>query len=100
MLFNTPQYFVFLAIVLLAYYALERRAQNILLLTASYFFYGSWDYRFLSLLLLSTVIDYTAGLAIHSAAERGDRARMRLALVLSVGSQLAILGFFKYFNFF
>jgi alginate O-acetyltransferase complex protein AlgI len=100
MLFNTPQYFVFFAIVLVVYYALALRAQNVFLLAASYFFYGSWDYRFLSLLLLSTVIDYTAGLAIHAAAQRGDRRRMRLALVLSVGSQLAILGFFKYFNFF
>jgi D-alanyl-lipoteichoic acid acyltransferase DltB (MBOAT superfamily) len=100
MLFNTPQYFVFFAIVLVVYYALTLRAQNAFLLAASYFFYGSWDYRFLSLLFLSTVIDYTAGLAIHAAALRGDRRRMRAALVLSVGSQLAILGFFKYFNFF
>ena len=100
MLFNTPQYFVFFAIVLVVYYALARRAQNVFLLAASYFFYGSWDYRFLSLLFLSTAIDYTAGLAIHAASQRGDRRRMRVALVLSVGSQLAILGFFKYFNFF
>ena len=100
MLFNTPQYLVFFVTVLLVYFALPFRAQNVWLLAASYFFYGTWDYRFLSLLLLSTVIDYSAGLAIHAARQRNDRFRMKRALILSVGSQLAILGYFKYFNFF
>ena len=76
------------------------RWQNVLLLALSYVFYGSWDYRFLSLLLLSTAIDYVAGLRIYAARLRGDARAMKVALVLSVGSQLAILGFFKYFNFF
>jgi alginate O-acetyltransferase complex protein AlgI len=99
-LFNTPQYALFFAAVLVVYYRLPFRRQNVWLLAASYFFYGSWDYRFLSLLLLSTVIDYCAGLVIHAARERGDTPAMTRALTLSVGSQLAILGFFKYFNFF
>ena len=50
MLFDTPVYFFFLAIVLLAYWQLKWRKQNILLLAASYFFYGWWDWRFLSLI--------------------------------------------------
>jgi D-alanyl-lipoteichoic acid acyltransferase DltB (MBOAT superfamily) len=100
MLFNTPEYFVFLGLTLIAYYLLPFRKQNALLLGLSYVFYGSWDWRFLSLLLLSTIIDFTAGLVIHNARLRGDRPRQKAALLLSVGSQLAILGFFKYFNFF
>jgi D-alanyl-lipoteichoic acid acyltransferase DltB (MBOAT superfamily) len=100
MLFNTPQYFVFLGLTLVAYYLLPFRKQNALLLVLSYVFYGSWDWRFLSLLLLSTIIDYTAGLLIHTARLRGDSRQQKAALVLSLGSQLAILGFFKYFNFF
>ena len=100
MLFNTLDYFFFFSTVLLVYYLLPYRAQNVWLLGASYFFYGSWDWRFLSLLLLSTVIDYSAGLAIQAARERDDRRSMKLALTVSVGGQLAILGFFKYFNFF
>jgi alginate O-acetyltransferase complex protein AlgI len=99
-LFNTPEFFFFFSVVLLTYYWLPFRAQNVWLLAASYVFYASWDYRFLSLLLLSTVIDFGAGLAIDAARQRGDPRRMRLALVASVGSQLVILGFFKYFNFF
>ena len=100
MLFNTPEYLVFFAVVLAAYYSLRHRAQNVLLLAASYFFYANWDWRFLGLLLLSTLIDYRAGLAIQRARERGRPRTMKRVLALSVGSQLAILGFFKYFNFF
>jgi len=100
MLFNTVEYAVFFAIVLVAYFSLRHRAQNLFLLGASYFFYAHWDWRFLSLLLLSTVIDFAAGLAIQRARERALPRRMTTVLTLSVGSQLAILGFFKYFNFF
>jgi D-alanyl-lipoteichoic acid acyltransferase DltB (MBOAT superfamily) len=100
MLFNTPEYFVFFATVLLVYFALPFRAQNRWLLATSYLFYASWDWRFLSLLLLSTVIDYTAGLAIQRARERAQPRVMRAALIVSLSAQLGILGFFKYFNFF
>ena len=100
MLFNTPEYAIFFSIVLLIYFVLPFRKQNVWLLAASYFFYGSWDWRFLSLLLLSTVIDFSAGLLIQAARERDDRRGMKRALVLSVGGQLLILGIFKYFNFF
>src|SRR6185295_15177871 len=100
MLFNTPQYFVFLAATLVAYYSLPFRRQNVLLLVLSYIFYGTWDWRFLGLLWVSTVIDYAAGLSIDAARQRHRPRAMRTALALSVGSQLAILGFFKYYNFF
>jgi D-alanyl-lipoteichoic acid acyltransferase DltB (MBOAT superfamily) len=97
MLFNSAIFFLFLAIVLPVYYALSRRAQNLWLLVASYVFYGYWDWRFLSLLAISTVVDYVCGLKIESAPETRVRKRF---LLLSVAANLGILGFFKYFNFF
>ena len=100
MLFNTAEFFIFFSAVLLIYRVLPHRGQNWMLLAASYAFYGRWEWRFLSLLWLSTVIDYVAGLAIQSARERGNHRAMKVALTLSVGGQLVILGFFKYFNFF
>jgi alginate O-acetyltransferase complex protein AlgI len=99
-LFNTATFFIFFAAVLMLYRALPHRGQNWLLLGASYVFYGWWEWRFLSLLWLSTIIDYVAGLAIQAARERDNRRAMKAALMISVGGQLAILGFFKYFNFF
>lgn len=77
------------------YYALKPRAQNVWLVATSYFFYGWWDWRFLFLLWISTLIDYACGLAIarHSL-------RKRIWLILSIAANLGILGFFKYFNFF
>jgi D-alanyl-lipoteichoic acid acyltransferase DltB (MBOAT superfamily) len=63
MLFNSLAFFVFLAIVYSLYRLLPHRGQNRWLLLASYFFYGAWDWRFLGLILLSTVIDYGVGLA-------------------------------------
>jgi alginate O-acetyltransferase complex protein AlgI len=97
MLFNTWEFALFLPLVLAAYYALSHRAQNILLLGASYLFYGWWDWRFLALLAFSTVVDYLLGLQIDRAED--DRRRRRL-LVLSCATNLTVLGFFKYFNFF
>ncbi len=97
MLFNTPEYFLFLLIVLILYYGLTRPWQNRMLLVASYFFYGVWDYRFLGLILLSTVVDFFAGRAIFRSR---SPARRRLFLLTSLGVNLGVLGFFKYFNFF
>lgn len=73
------------------------RAQNWLLLIASYGFYGYWDVRFLLLLLVSTGVDYIAGLRIDRAT--GERSR-NIWLALSLTVNLSVLGFFKYFNFF
>ncbi len=97
MLFNSYEFAVFFAIVLALYWSMPDRWRIPFLLGASYFFYGSWDYRFLSLLMLSTVIDYTAGLLIERS---DDPRRRRLYLLCSLGSNLGILGFFKYCNFF
>lgn len=97
MVFNSVTYFIFLGVVLGTYYVLRRKQQNILLLLASYTFYGWWDYRFLSLLAISTVVDYTIGRLLENQA---DPFRRRLALFASLATNLGILGFFKYFNFF
>jgi alginate O-acetyltransferase complex protein AlgI len=73
------------------------RAQNVLLLVASYYFYAAWDYRFLGLLAASTLVDYTCGRILGASA---DGARRRAIMWSSIGFNLALLGFFKYFNFF
>jgi len=97
MTFNSYEFAVFLPLVLLAYRRLSHRGQNRLLLIASYLFYGAWDYRFLGLLALTTVIDHVAAHRLH--ALEAERARRRW-LVVSIASNLAILGCFKYFDFF
>ncbi len=97
MLFNSYAFAAFLPIVLVVYYALPHRRQNLWLLGASYLFYGCWDYRFLGLILLSTLVDFAAGLGIEKTAAPGARKRW---LALSICVNLGILGFFKYFDFF
>lgn len=98
MIFNSLVFWVFFAAVYGLYRALPHRGQNVLLLVSSYFFYGWWDWRFLSLIFISTVVDYWAGLAMERAGE--NERRRRIALWVSVATNLGILGFFKYFNFF
>jgi D-alanyl-lipoteichoic acid acyltransferase DltB (MBOAT superfamily) len=99
-LFNSSDYVLFLPLVLLAYLLLRRaglRAQNSLLLLASYTFYGWWDWRFLGLLFGTTLNDYLVGIGL----ERTQNPRRRHALILlSIGVNLGVLGFFKYYNFF
>jgi D-alanyl-lipoteichoic acid acyltransferase DltB (MBOAT superfamily) len=97
MLFDTPIYFLFLTVVVIVYWKLEWRRQNVLLLAASYFFYGWWDWRFLGLIALSTTVDYYCA---RSIAASENRARRRWLLTLAVAVNLSFLGFFKYFNFF
>jgi D-alanyl-lipoteichoic acid acyltransferase DltB (MBOAT superfamily) len=98
MIFNSLVFWVFFAAVYGLYRALPHRGQNVLLLVSSYFFYGWWDWRFLSLIFISTVVDYWAGLAMERAGE--NERRRRIALWVSVATNLGILAFFKYFNFF
>src|SRR5258708_39387989 len=95
MLFNTAQFFLFLAVVLAAFYTAPRGARKYILLAASYFFYASWNLKFIALLLTLTAIDYTAGIWL----ERVDPARKKMVLILSVAANLGFLGFFKYYNF-
>jgi len=97
MLFDTPIFFVFLCAVTLCYWCLGFRAQNKFLLFASYIFYGWWDWRFLCLMIGSTVIDYLIAIKI---ADTEDRRVKRSLLILSLVINFSILGFFKYFNFF
>ncbi|MCP4798928.1 MAG: MBOAT family protein [bacterium] len=86
-----------MAVVLMIYYRLNHKHQNLFLLLASYFFYGSWDWRFTFLLLISTVVDFFVGRSLHVATEVNRR---KMLLTISVCVNLGILGFFKYFNFF
>ncbi len=84
MLFNSINFFIFLTAVYLVYRLLPHRPQNILLLIASYFFYSCWDIRFLLLIVLSTVVDFTCGRIIHNGVmRRRERAIASLWAVLS-----------------
>ncbi|MBL8778778.1 MAG: MBOAT family protein [Acidimicrobiales bacterium] len=97
MVFNSLQYALFLPVVFVIYWQLGRRNQNILLLGASWLFYGLWDWRFLGLMWLTTAVDYLVGRYLDATED--DRKRKR-AFALSLGLNLVVLGFFKYFNFF
>ena len=98
MIFNSFQFILFLVLIVAVYWLLRRvRPQNVLLLIASYIFYGTWDWRFLSLILISTVVDYNIGLRLDSI---NDPRKRRLLLITSIVVNLGFLGFFKYFNFF
>lgn len=97
MLFNTLIFWAFFAIVLALFYAVPPRWRKPLLLVASYTFYGMWDWRFLSLIIISTVTDFVCARYIGASDE--DTVRRRF-LIVSITVNLGILGFFKYFNFF
>jgi len=96
-LFDSPIYFLFLIVVVLVYWRLPWRTQNWMLLAASYFFYGWWDWRFLGLMMLSTTLDYFIAFRIAGAEDPGRRKKF---LILSLVLNFTFLGFFKYFNFF
>ncbi len=94
----SPQYIFFFGIVLVAYFCLKcDRHQNAFLLLANYAFYAYWDWRFLGLIVLSTVVDYLCGGRIHRAHAP---AQKRVWLLASFGINLGILLYFKYLNFF
>ena len=94
--------FYFLPVVLLAYYVAAPRVRHLILTVASYVFYGWANPLFVVLLLVSTAIDYLAGLVIESERTKAaawPTRRARTALIVSICSNLSLLGFFKYFNF-
>lgn len=97
MLFNTLDFVFFMLVVYGLYRSLPHRGQNWMLLVASYFFYGCWNWKFLGLLWLSTVVDYLCGARIAASERPGAR---KAWLTLSMVTNLGILGVFKYFNFF
>ena len=100
MLFNSINFAIFLPIVFFLYWFVTKgnlRLQNILLLVSSYFFYACWDWRFMFLLIFSTLLDYYTGIKIHEAI---TKPKQRFWLWLNIGINLGFLGVFKYYNFF
>jgi D-alanyl-lipoteichoic acid acyltransferase DltB (MBOAT superfamily) len=100
MLFNSLDFAIFLPIVFGLYWFVFKRSlklQNLLVAAASYVFYGWWDWRFLSLILFSSLVDYTISLFL---TKTDDKTKRKLLLWASLGINLGLLGFFKYYNFF
>jgi len=100
MSFNSFEFLIFLPIVFIVYWFLLNRSyksQNILLLLASYIFYGWWDWRFLFLLIFSTGLDFYTGLRIFTATSERNK---KIWLYSSIAINIGLLGFFKYYNFF
>lgn len=100
MSFNSLDFAIFLPLVFALYWFVFKgnlRLQNLLIVAASYLFYGWWDWRFLSLLFLSSLVDYLVGLGL---AKEEDARKRKLLLWASIAVNLGLLGFFKYFNFF
>jgi len=101
MVFNSLAFLVFFTIFFPVYWIINNRltirARNLFIIAASYLFYGWWDWRFLGLIVLSSAIDYTVGLKMEQVHVKKTR---RLLLLISLFSNLGLLGFFKYFNFF
>ena len=105
MLFNSVEFFVFLPVVFTFYWICQKnlKLQNIFILAASYFFYGWWDWRFLSLIFLSTLVDFFVGLLIDKSlthSPQKEKKLRKLLLFISIVFNLSLLGFFKYYNFF
>lgn len=100
MLFNSLDFFIFLPVVFFLFWILGKgksKVQNAILFIASYIFYGWWDYRFLSLIILSTLVDYYVGRAIYvTDDERTKKKWLWVSIIFNIG----LLGFFKYFDFF
>jgi len=100
MLFNSIDFAIFLPIVFVLYWFIANKnlkAQNFLITIASYVFYGWWDWRFLSLILFSTIVDYLIGRKLNTETETLKRKALLWASMLI---NLGFLGFFKYYNFF
>jgi len=99
MLFPTPEFAIFFFGVFVAAWALREHMEprKALLLVASYYFYGYWDWRFMALLAGSSLLNYTAGLLL--AGSKDEIARRRIVIV-AVALNLGVLGIFKYYNFF
>ena len=100
MIFNSLNFTLFLSIVFVFYWFVTNKSlkiQNILLLVSSYFFYACWDWRFLFLLIFSTVLDYYTGIKMSDAK---NQASKKFWFWLSISFNLGFLGVFKYYNFF
>ncbi|MDC6405693.1 MULTISPECIES: MBOAT family O-acyltransferase [Maribacter] len=100
MLFNSIDFLIFFPVVFVLYWFLNERLglQNILVLIASYIFYAWWDWRFLSLIVISSIIDFVAGLKIYNSQE--NQKNRKFWLIVSLTANLGFLSIFKYYNFF
>lgn len=100
MLFNSIDFAIFLPIVFILYWFATNKnlkLQNLLIVAASYLFYGWWDWRFLSLIFFSTIVDYSVGLGL---LKQENQTKRKILLWTSILVNLGFLGFFKYYNFF
>ena len=100
MLFNSIDFAIFLPIVFILYWFATNnnlKLQNLLIVAASYLFYGWWDWRFLSLVLFSTIVDYSVG---RGLGKQENQTKRKALLWISLVSNLGLLGYFKYYNFF
>lgn len=100
MLFNSIEFLLFLPITFIVYWVVFKnniKGQNFFLLFASYVFYGWWDYRFLGLIVASTLVDFFVGRALGNTKLKSNR---KWLLGLSITFNIGLLGFFKYYNFF
>lgn len=100
MLFNSLEFLVFLPIIFLLYWFghKSRQWQNLIVVVASYVFYGWWDWRFLFLIAMTTLCSYYSGLLLEKY--EGDRKKQKYVSAGNIIFNLAILGVFKYYNFF
>ena len=100
MFFNSIEFAIFLPIVFVFYWFVVNRnlrLQNAFLLVVSYFFYGWWDWRFLSLIAFSSFVDYLVGIGLGKQENHNKR---KILLLISITLNLGFLAFFKYYNFF
>ena len=100
MLFNSLDFAVFLPIIFILYWFIFNKnikLQNLLIVCASYLFFGWWDWKFLSLIFFSTLIDYFIGRKLFTEEKTTNR---KILLWSSITINLGFLGFFKYYNFF
>ncbi|MUU77885.1 MBOAT family O-acyltransferase [Winogradskyella endarachnes] len=100
MIFNSLAFLIFIILVFIFYWSLRKKPlvyQNILLLIASYVFYGWWDWRFLGLIAFSTLVDFYVGKTINNSNSLKTK---KIFLYISLITNIGLLGFFKYYNFF
>ena len=100
MLFNSIEFAIFLPVIFILHWGFFNKnikLQNLLLLNASYFFYACWDWRFLSLIIFSSIVDYIIGLKLSITKNKRKR---KILLITSIFVNIGFLGLFKYFNFF
>jgi alginate O-acetyltransferase complex protein AlgI len=98
MLFTKLNFIIFFTVIMVFLHLVKNnRARKIFLLIASYYFYANWDWRFCGLLLFSTAVDYTVGMLLSKTEKLSKR---KILLAISLCTNLGLLGFFRYFNFF